>query len=259
MAKEDFCFTYYDGDAARDKAHMNRLERGAYDDLISAQRKRGHLSIADIKKVLSSDFDSCWPALEWILKKDDAEKYFIEWVDVSIEKMRRNSEKQKQKAFKRWNSNATDMPQHNNGIVSAMPLEDGNGNGNEIEEKEKGVQGEKQLGHMMLQNFISENPGYPQHPIHDIEAICTFANFIADQNGIKNRIGAHTDAEKRLILSEWGKISSWYKSSQISKGLMFVSRFQIQEAYTQSKNNLSNGKSYRGNIGQPEFKGAGGY
>ncbi len=39
MAKEDFCFTYYDGDAARDMAHMNRLERGAYTDVIISQRK----------------------------------------------------------------------------------------------------------------------------------------------------------------------------------------------------------------------------
>ena len=128
MAKEDFCFTYYDGDAARDKAHMTRLERGAYDDIISAQRKRGHLSIDDIKRVLSKDFDLCWASLEWILKKDEQHKFFIEWVDKSIEKMRQHSEKQKEKAGKRWKNNATDIPQHTNGIDSAMPLEDENGN-----------------------------------------------------------------------------------------------------------------------------------
>jgi 5-methylcytosine-specific restriction endonuclease McrA len=93
VAKEDFCFTYYDGDAARDKAHMTRLERGAYDDIISAQRKRGHLSIDDIKRVLSKDFTECWPSLEWILKKDAEEKYFIEWVDNSINQRRSWSSK----------------------------------------------------------------------------------------------------------------------------------------------------------------------
>lgn len=133
MAKEDFCFTYYDGDAARDKAHMNRLERGAYDDLISAQRKRGHLSIDDIKKVLSSDFSACWPSLEWVLKTDPAGKYFIEWVDMSIEKMRRHSEKQKQNVLKRYQKDTTVVPPYNNGSNLVMPLEDGNENGDEYE------------------------------------------------------------------------------------------------------------------------------
>lgn len=94
MAKEDFCFTYYDGDAARDKAHLNRLERGAYDDIISAQRKFGHLTIAHIRKVLSSDFDSCWEALEWILKTDSEGKYFIDWVDESVNKKKAHSNHQ---------------------------------------------------------------------------------------------------------------------------------------------------------------------
>src|SRR6185436_10497627 len=129
MAKEDFCFTYYDGDAARDKAHMSRLERGAYDDLISAQRKRGHLSLDDIKKVLSKDFEECWPSLQWVLKIDSEQKYFIEWVDKSLEKMRSHSKKQKEKADKRWHEpgNPETMPRHNHGIHSAVPLEDVNG------------------------------------------------------------------------------------------------------------------------------------
>ncbi len=146
MAKEDFCFTYYDGDAARDKAHMTRLERGAYDDLISAQRKRGHLSIDDIKRVLSKDFESCWPAMEWILLKDDADKYFIEWVDKSIEKMRKQSNIQKEKINKYWaekkpkpnKNDTTDILQYNNSIKLEKPLvnENEDGDEDEIEEKE---------------------------------------------------------------------------------------------------------------------------
>lgn len=129
MAKEDFCFTYYDGDAARDKAHMTRLERGAYDDIISAQRKRGHLSIDDIKRVLSKDFTECWPSLEWILKVDGEGKYFIEWVDKSILKMQAHSKKQKEKVDKRWgNGNTESIPRYKNGIDPVIPLEDGNGN-----------------------------------------------------------------------------------------------------------------------------------
>lgn len=91
MAK-DPAFLYYDGDAAKDVAHMNRLERGCYLDLIHAQRKRGHLSIDDIKKVLGKDFECCWDAIEWVLEKDNTAKYFIEWLEDSTEKRKAYSE-----------------------------------------------------------------------------------------------------------------------------------------------------------------------
>jgi len=90
MAKEDFCFTYYDGDAARDMAHMNRLERGAYSDLIVSQRKFGRLSMSLIKKTLGHDFDQVWESLEVVLKVED-EKYYIEWLDTSVLKMKKQS------------------------------------------------------------------------------------------------------------------------------------------------------------------------
>ena len=55
MAKEDFCFTYYDGDAARDMSHMTRLQRGAYGDIISAIRKFGHISLDQARMILPID------------------------------------------------------------------------------------------------------------------------------------------------------------------------------------------------------------
>lgn len=137
MAKEDFCFTYYDGDAARDKAHMNRLCRGAYDDFISMQRKAGHLDLDTIKMILGNDFDACWIALKFILKVDELGRFFIEWVDTSIEKMRRNSEKQKEKINKYWaekkqENDTTEELQNNNSITDVytehIPLEDVNEN-----------------------------------------------------------------------------------------------------------------------------------
>lgn len=142
MAKEDFCFTYYDGDAARDKAHMTRLERGAYDDLISAQRKFGHLTLTQIKKVLSRDFEECWPALEMILKVDENEKYFIEWVMRSVEKMKTHSKIQKEKSEKYWkdkklrdtHGKATGIPRDQSGIALGVPLEDEDGSGLEKRE-----------------------------------------------------------------------------------------------------------------------------
>lgn len=153
MAKQDFCFTYYDGDAARDKAHMNRLERGAYDDLISAQRKFGHLSKEIIQKILSGDFDKCWASLELILKVDQAGKFYIDWLETSIKKAAQHSKLQKEKIDKYWterknNGNTTVLPQNNSGINSEytkeIPLEDGDVNGNE-DEIGKGNENGKEL------------------------------------------------------------------------------------------------------------------
>lgn len=156
MAKEDFCFTYYDGDAARDKAHMTRLERGAYDDIISAQRKRGHLSLDDVKRVLSKDFEECWASLEWILKKDAEQKFFIEWVDRSIEKMRANSQKQKEKVDKRWKKDTEPIPRYNQSTETVIPFyeyENGNEDRIEIVFKNELAQIEIEINELVQKNY----------------------------------------------------------------------------------------------------------
>jgi hypothetical protein len=126
MAKEDFCFTYYDGDAARDTTHMNRLERGAYHDVIISQRKFGHLTLDQIKKILGKDFNECWPALELIMKVE-GEKYFVEWLENSIVKMRKHSKKQSanKKGKTKQEPDSTKQQPNNN---QTNPLGDGNGN-----------------------------------------------------------------------------------------------------------------------------------
>jgi hypothetical protein len=124
MARENFCFTYYDGDAARDKAHMTRLERGGYDDIISAQRKRGHLSTSDLKRVLGKDFDECWPSIEWILKKDEEGKFFIEWLEISVKKGAKFSEHQRENVQKRWEKNTNVIPNEYQKNTNVIPLED---------------------------------------------------------------------------------------------------------------------------------------
>lgn len=97
MAKSDFCFTYYDGDAARDMSHMNRLERGAYTDLIISQRKFGHLTKDQIKKTLGNDFGSVWESVSLVLKVDQNAKYYIEWLDNSEKKAKTHSKLQSDK------------------------------------------------------------------------------------------------------------------------------------------------------------------
>lgn len=136
MAKSDFCFTYYDGDSASDTMHMNRLERGAYHDLILFQRKlKGSMTLDQIRKVLGRDFETCWPAMELILKKNEAGNYFIEWLSVSESKAKKHATHQsiKRKNFK----NLTESePNHNQtvtelqpNLTESEPLGDGDGDG----------------------------------------------------------------------------------------------------------------------------------
>ncbi len=150
MAKEDFCFTYYDGDAARDMTHMNRLERGAYTDIIISQRKFGWLKLDIIKKLLGRDFEEVWPSIELVMIYQDG-FYFIEWLNTSINKSKKHSihqsengskggrpRKNTQTSKKESQSKANQKPNLN----ELKPLGDGNGNGDGNESEEKGVQGE---------------------------------------------------------------------------------------------------------------------
>jgi hypothetical protein len=103
----DPAFLFYDGDAARDVSHMNRLERGCYFDLIQAQRKFNSFTIEQARKILGKDFKTCWPALELILGKDQDKKYFIPWVRDSILKRQKYSEEQRERVKKRWEKRDT--------------------------------------------------------------------------------------------------------------------------------------------------------
>lgn len=131
MAKEDFCFTYYDGDAARDMAHMTRIERGAYTDIIISIRKFGHLTADQIKKILSRDFDECFPAIELILLKDDEGKFYIDWLENSLQKSKKHSTKQRNNRL----GSTKQLPNDNQNSSLDAPL--GNGDGYEIENKKE--------------------------------------------------------------------------------------------------------------------------
>ena len=87
----DPAFLFYDGDAARDVSHMNRLERGAYFDLLQLQRKIGRLPLDQIKKMLGKDFDSVWESLKICLSYEN-DMYFIGWVEDSTIKRQRYSQ-----------------------------------------------------------------------------------------------------------------------------------------------------------------------
>ena len=134
---KDPAFLFYDGDAARDVSHMNRLERGCYFDLIQAQRKFNSFTIDQAQKILGKDFDKCWPSMELILQCENG-LYFILWVKESLLKRKRHSDLQTQRVNERWKKYR--------GITTVIP--DGYLKENEIE-NEKDV----------IINNISSIPG----------------------------------------------------------------------------------------------------
>lgn len=247
MAKEDFCFTYYDGDAARDKAHMTRLQRGAYDDIISAQRKRGHLSIDDIKRVLSKDFDECWPALEWVLKQDEAQLFYIEWVDKSLDKMRKHSQKQTEKVNARWNkktpeqyqNDTTVLPRNNHGSSPVIPLVNGNGNedglGNEF--KEGGMGETTPIGIVpdMLLAFMAENSAYPSDHVTDFPALRLIAGKILKHQKLKGDITLPENSNQ--IQLRWGELIPFIRADKHFCGYSILQINKYFQSIVQSFNN----------------------
>jgi len=131
MRGKDPAFLFYDGDAARDVSHMNRLERGCYFDLIQAQRKFGGYTVEQARKILGKDFETCWEALELVLSCENG-RYFIEWVDVSIKNRVEHSKKQRDRIQNYWNKvKSGEIPRNNPGITTVIPLENENENENE--------------------------------------------------------------------------------------------------------------------------------
>jgi hypothetical protein len=123
MAK-DPAFLFYPGDAAEDVSHMNRLERGAYFDIVQSQKKFGPLSITLIKKILGKDFDSVWDALKICLTYEK-DMYFIAWLQDSIEKRKKYSAS---RANNRKGQNQSNFPENAKTYVEHME----NGNENRI-------------------------------------------------------------------------------------------------------------------------------
>lgn len=134
MAKKDPAFLFYDGDAAIDVSHMNRLERGAYFDLIQAQRKFGGYTVEQARKILGKDFVDVWPALELILSKTEEGVYYIEWIKLSMEDRKVYKEKQRKRIQDYWDgvkkqeagqsqeNDSDSIPRNNHGITTDIPL-----------------------------------------------------------------------------------------------------------------------------------------
>src|SRR5690606_18240840 len=138
MAK-DPAFLFYPGDASEDTQFMNRLERGAYFDLLKAQKKFRRFTLEQIKKVLGQDFDACWPAIELVLTKD-SDGYYIEWVDEKIKEREAFSESRRRNRKKKSNEQEKKSSEQDMNNISSSSKEDmvnGNGNGIVIENEKK--------------------------------------------------------------------------------------------------------------------------
>ncbi|MZP67212.1 MAG: hypothetical protein GT597_13825 [Bacteroidales bacterium] len=130
---------------------MNRLERGCYFDLIQAQRKFHGFTVEQARKILGTDFESCWPAIEMILMRREDGIYYIEWLKLSEDKRAKNSERQRKRIQDYWDNkkqekpvsgNTVVLPRNNHGITVDIPKIENENENIEIEIK-KGVQGEE--------------------------------------------------------------------------------------------------------------------
>lgn len=124
----DPAFLFYDGDAARDVSHMNRLERGCYFDLIQAQRKFGGFTVEQARKILGKDFDSCWPAMEVILSREETGVYIIEWLRLAVTSRKEHAEKQRKRIQDYWDKkkkeSELEVPRKYRGITTDIPVKE---------------------------------------------------------------------------------------------------------------------------------------
>lgn len=240
MAKEDFCFTFYDGDAARDMAHMNRTERGCYMDIIISQRKFGRLTLDQVKKILSKDFDECFPAIELVLIKDEDNKLYIEWLDTSIVTKKKHSKKQKENIGKRWNKSGNTKLIPNDVLV--IPLGNGNEYGNGIEnENNEGGTGETQVFHVSHGNTMMDIDLLLQKVIHDVDGfVRVYVQQGIDRNKLEqwlenfNKWLLFTGCSKKLERDYRTHFSNWIKQQDLTI-----------DATSYSPTNLKDGKNIR--------------
>jgi len=224
---KDPAFLFYDGDAARDVSHMNRLERGCYFDLIQAQRKFRGITMEQARKILGKDFQECWPSIEMILTLEADGKYHIAWLTDSMKSRAEYSEKQRKRIQDYWDKrkkeeNEKEVPRKYRGISTVIPIEneDENEIENEIEKVNKGGVGGKKLFSEMATRYCDwyeKKVGvkYPFRGSTDGKAINL---LIADIRGAieKKNGGEATEAEIiegfEFILNHHQKWERFYQS-----------------------------------------------
>lgn len=139
MAK-DPAFLFYSSDFLTGTMFMSDEQVGKYIRLLCAQHQNGRITPAQMHRLCHGNADA------EILEKfdrDDKGNFFNARLEEEIEKRSQYSEKQSERAKKRWKKTNTDaLPSESDGNAVAMPkIEDENENENK--DKNKGVVGEK--------------------------------------------------------------------------------------------------------------------
>lgn len=139
MAKDPATLWYWN-DWIGGTMTMTRQAKGAYLDLLTAQFNSGHLTEPQIKTLLGQDQGLWVTVLREKFSVDGDGKYYNKRLDDEIKKRKAHSQKQKENVGKRWNKsgNTTVHTKH-------IPLENEIEDEDEIEIKEKGVIGGKEL------------------------------------------------------------------------------------------------------------------
>lgn len=231
MAK-DPAFLFYPGDASEETQFMNRLERGAYFDILKAQKKFGKFSKEQVRKVLGSDFDTCWPSLELVLKLEDG-FYFIEWVAEKIEERKKFSESRRKNREKKEKIGTSDEDMINKSFTSEQDMVDGieDENGIEDEFKNKDDRGQKFLVPEMFETFKKEIKTYPGSIKLDYKPLLSIANFLCDQASVEG--GPENNVDK--VLEAWKSVCLVIKDDNFysQKSLSTISN-HIQEILQQA-------------------------
>lgn len=131
MAK-DPAFLFYPGDWLGGTMGMTFEEKGAYFELLLMQWHCRRITTDNAKKLVG---ETLWLKLMHKFESDGG-GFFNKRMETEVEKRRKHSEKQKINAEKRWGNNKS------NGNATAMPLENINKNGNEVQIVDKGGSGE---------------------------------------------------------------------------------------------------------------------
>jgi hypothetical protein len=127
MAK-DPAFLFYPSDFLTGVQDLTHEERGQYITLLCVQHQKGPLTLKQIKIIAPG-------VTKDVIKKftQDGDLYYNERLELEREKRQKHSQKQREKALKRWNkipenntaANATaeprDMPQHKKTMPGDMP------------------------------------------------------------------------------------------------------------------------------------------
>ncbi len=219
MAK-DPAFLFYSSDFLTGTTFFNDEQVGKYIRLLCYQHQFGKLTEQQMVSVCKGRDEIIFEKFS----KDENGFYSQSRLSEEIEKRKKHAEKQRENARKRWNKSeqsqpyATEirlqepeqnqkkemaMPLHNNGIATAMPLENENEieNRNRIEIIKKGVQGENgpepkiDSGHQVL--LVPElmgvwkavKPDYIQDPATDFAPLRSIGENIAKASNISNYTG----------------------------------------------------------------------